>query len=238
MTGVCPDLPVIRDDLSSRHVHLTKGTPDEAAASFCSILKDKKLRDFKGQEEDGCHRICFSEAPLSKLGQLIASAHSGFTYQYFGITLEKQWLFERGGRPVVYQPARERDLLHASARYRHVTYDPADPGQRDVTFEREWRIPVAELPLDPVAMTLVVPTRAWAYRARDGRRGQVQVNMLITRGFGGRQMTEDPWYFLVLEDLGIPITGAPEPPDDWFPEPVFDETGSDGGAGGSGILSP
>lgn len=128
-------------------MHLTKGTPEQAAESFCAILKDNRLRDFGGMAEDGCDRICFSEAPLSKLGQLIASQHGGFRYQYFGITLEKQWLFEKGGRPVIYQPARERDLLRPSARFRHVTYDPTDSAQRDVTFEREWRIPVAELPL-------------------------------------------------------------------------------------------
>ena len=68
-------------------------------------------------------------------------------------------------------------------------------------------------------MTLVVPTRAWAYQARDGRRWQVQTSMLVTRGFGARPMTEDSWYFLVLEDLGIPISGAPAPPDGWFPPP-------------------
>ncbi len=71
-------------------------------------------------------------------------------------------------------------------------------------------------------MTLVVPTRAWAHRARDGRRGQVQTSMMITHGLGGPQMTENVWYFLVLEDLGIPITGAPSPPDGWFPAPYFD----------------
>ena len=129
--------------------------------------------------------------------------------------------FEPGGRPVIYQPAVERELLHPSVRFRHVTYDPVDPAQRDVTFEREWRLPAAELPLDPFAMTLVVPTRAWAYRPRDGRRGQVQTSILITRGFSGRPMTEDLWYFLVLEALGIPISAAPAPPDDWFPPPVI-----------------
>jgi hypothetical protein len=207
-------------------VHLTKGTPGEAADSFRAILKDKCIKAYGGQRTSPRPRICFSEAPLSNITQLIASGNRSFHYQYFGISLEKQWLFERGGRPVIYQPTAERTQLPADMQYRHVTYDPTVPGHRDVTFEREWRIPVAELPLDPRAMTLIVPTREWAYQARDGRRGQVQISMMITNGLGPRAMTEDLWYFLVLEDLGIPISGAPRPPDGWFPPPVVDSVGA------------
>lgn len=222
MAGVVPDPPVIRDDLSSRLVHLTRGTPQEAAESFRAILSDKCIKAHGGKKTSPYPRICFSEAPLSKVAHLIASGDKSFRYQYFGISLEKRYLFELGGRPVIYQPEAERTLLPPAMQYRHVTYDPTVPGQRDVTYEREWRIPRAELTLDPRAMTLIVPTREWAYQARDGRRGQVQMSMLVTGGFGGRPMTEDLWYFLVLEDLGIPISGAPKPPEGWFPPPAVD----------------
>jgi hypothetical protein len=210
--------PVIRDDLSSRLVHLTKGTPEKAVETFCAILKDQCLKAFPDGKKKSKHpRICFSEAPLSKLGHLIATGHPGFRYQYFGIIVDKAWLFKRGGRPVIYQPAAELELLDPSIRFRHATYDPLDIAKRDFTFEREWRIPQAELQFDPADVTLIVPTRAWSFQAREGRRAQVQRGMLVTRGFGGRAMTEDSWFFLVLEDLGIPISGALAPPDGWFP---------------------
>ena len=56
---------------------------------------------------------CFSEAPLSKLAQILAnpSAH-GMRYKPFGVMVSKSWLFERAGRPVIYQPESEFDLLH------------------------------------------------------------------------------------------------------------------------------
>jgi hypothetical protein len=211
-------MSVVRDDLSTKLVHLTRGTFDEGAQRFCSIARDGKLIDGSGLADDGYTRICFSETPLSMLGQILATKHEGFIYRPFGITVDKTWLFQRGGRPVIYQPATARNSLPEALGYRHVTYDPTDNTVPDFSHEREWRIPVAELSLDSSAMTVIVPTRAWALQHRENRRAEVQTTMLVTRGLGGRPMTEDRWFFLVLEDLGLSFGDVPEPPKDFrFP---------------------
>ena len=66
--------------------------------------------------------------------------------------------FSRGGRPVIYQSEQEYFLLHDSANWRHVTYDPNVTGFVDFTWEREWRLKASHIDLDPSFATLLVPT--------------------------------------------------------------------------------
>jgi hypothetical protein len=118
---------VIRDDIGIRLVHLTKGEPDQVVANkFLAIVKDRKLRGGTGCIKGGYQCVCFSKAPVSKLSQIPANpmAH-GMRYKPFGVMVEKQWLFERGGRPVIYQADSEYELLHEIQRFRHVGYEPA-----------------------------------------------------------------------------------------------------------------
>ncbi len=69
---------------------------------------------------------------------------------------------EQGGRPVIYQPDDEYDVLPDSHKWRHVCYEPnADP-VIDFTWEREWRLPVGELSFDPSVAAILVPDRDWA----------------------------------------------------------------------------
>jgi hypothetical protein len=96
--------------------------------------------------------------------------------------VSKLWLFQQGGRPVIYQPDGEYDLLPEVLRYRHVRYEP---DQVDFTWEREWRIQTKTLPLDLQQTTFVVPSRAWEDRFR-------------SEGF--RDL-----HFLVLDDLGMKV---------------------------------
>ena len=79
-------------------------------------------------------------------------------YKPFGVMVSKSWLFERAGRPVIYQPESEFDLLHETQRFRHKEYDPPSV---DFTWEREWRIRTDALELDPGAVSLVVPNRGF-----------------------------------------------------------------------------
>jgi len=151
---------VIRGDLSDKLIHLTRGDSEQAAAAtFLTILQEGKLRGGTGCIKGTFRCVCFSEAPLSNLSQILASpgAH-GVRYKPFGIMLPKTWLFGRGGRPVIYQSDDEYSLLHDSQKYRHVRYAP---DTIDFTWEREWRIQTDELLLEPEHTTVVVPTRAW-----------------------------------------------------------------------------
>lgn len=82
-------------------------------------------------------------------------------YSRFGIVVSKAWLFQWGGRPVIYQPDSEYGLLPRKLRWRHVRYEP---GEVDFTWEREWRINCDELRFGPADIGIVVPDQEWAER--------------------------------------------------------------------------
>src|ERR1019366_7589654 len=70
----------------------------------------------------------------------------------------KAWLFEKGGRPVIYQPEAEYDLLVDAQKWRHVRYDPGPQDLVDFSWEREWRIQVDRLEFEPSEIRVVVPS--------------------------------------------------------------------------------
>jgi len=199
---------MIRDDLSANLIHLTRGDTDQAAAdAFLAILESRKLlgsvRDIRG----GYRCVCLSEAPLSKLASVLAStAQSSMRYKPFGVMVAKKWLFERGARPVIYQPESEYELLNEQQRFRHVRYEP---GRVDYTWEREWRVRTATLELDPDQITFVVPTRAWErWALRKHAESQLPINIAL---MGLAPTVPFPWHFAVLEDMGVSID-AVDPP--------------------------
>lgn len=100
---------IIRDDLSDRLVHLTKG--EEAFETFVHILNDKALKGGNGFIKGGHKCVCFSEAPISKLPQVLSTPHDTIKYRPYGFIFTKRWVFEKGGRPVIYQPDGDYDIL-------------------------------------------------------------------------------------------------------------------------------
>ncbi len=58
---------MIRDDLSNKLIHFTKGTPEEAANSFFSIISQKKLIGGTGYIKGSFTCICFTESPITKI---------------------------------------------------------------------------------------------------------------------------------------------------------------------------
>lgn len=117
--------------------------------------------------------------------------------------VNKAWLFDIGGRPVIYQSDSEFELLHDDQKYRHVRYEPAN--NVDFTWEREWRILTDELPLDPDVATIVVPNRDWERRILEQH--EAKISRRAAMGMGGMpsSLIKQPWHFIVLEDLGVPI---------------------------------
>jgi hypothetical protein len=104
---------MIRGDLSNRLIHLTKGSDlQEAESNFKKIFDDGKLLGGTGHIRGNYTCVCFSEAPISVLSQVLSnpSAH-GMRYAPFGVMVHKKWLFEQGGRPVIYQAEDEFELL-------------------------------------------------------------------------------------------------------------------------------
>lgn len=202
---------MIRDDLSDKLVHLTRGATNQAAAeSFLAILHGKKIVGGTGDIRGSFKCVCFSESPVSKLGIILSqpSTH-GMRYSPFGVMVSKQWLFEKGGRPVIYQSEDEFSLLPEELQYRHVRYEPHN--KIDHTWEREWRIRTDALELDSNETTVIVPNRPWEtwflkkHAAAAGRRA------MVLHGLGGVRLP--PWHIMVLEDLGVPVPSIDPPPE-------------------------
>jgi hypothetical protein len=209
-------MPILRDDLSARLVHLTRGDTLTAAVGFFQIVRERRLRGGTTDIRGGFRCVCFSEAPIGKLAHLLADPSvEGMRYKPFGVMVDKAWLFAHGGRPVIYQPESEYTLLHESQRYRHVRYEPPET---DHTWEREWRVRIDELPLDPAAVTLVVPTRKWERWFQAQHVAMLSRRAMLLGMVGPKEVAEFPWHFTVLEDVGVDIAIDVEtPPGDAFP---------------------
>ena len=204
---------MIRDDLSDQLVHLTKGeTEQEAAARFLSIVGDKALLGGSGLIRGGYRCVCLSEAPISKLGAILAqpSIH-GMPYAPLGVMLSKTSVFAAGGRPVIYEPESEFQMLPESHRYRHKDYTPGK--QPDFSWEREWRILTDRFPLDPATVTLVVPNRLWSDYFFQQHAGKLSGSGMLFGEDAWMYIDKYEWHFLVLEDLGIAVSFASIPAD-------------------------
>jgi hypothetical protein len=152
MNSFVKKVKTLRSDLSDWLVHFTKGTAEEGFETLSKILSDCELRSFQQPPA-----ICFSEAPLGELNKLfeLYSNYSSPRFAPFGIAVHKAWLFDQGGRPVIYGSKSEFNALPTNLRYRHVTYDPRN---YDFSWMREWRIAGDHLKLEPSETLLIVPT--------------------------------------------------------------------------------
>ena len=202
---------LLRDDVSRKLVHLIRD-PEEnsdfntAEDILMEILKTKTLLGGTGCIKGDYRCVCFSEAPISKLGQVLAlSGPHGMRYKPFGIMVDKIWLYRQGGRPVIYQADEEYDILPDDLKYRHVRYDPP---RIDFSWEREWRIKTDKLPLDPADITVIVPYRHIVEHIKqehsDTIAGNVESMRLIANGFFFFFFVIPlEWHFIALEDLGV-----------------------------------
>ena len=193
-------LPIIRDDLSTKLIHLTRGDNlENTVRNFIKILKEKKLIGSTKDIRGGYKCICFTEAPVSKLA-LVLSMASDMRYAPLGVIIDKNWLYSQGGRPVIYQSNDEYEYLPEAIRYRHVRFEPTR--EIDYSWEREWRVKVDELPLDPTTTTFIIPTRKWYEKIMGNWFSRVR--LLSFAGFP--VLGDKPSAFFILEDLGIPFT--------------------------------
>jgi hypothetical protein len=207
---------MIRGDLSDRLIHLTRGETladtlvkkvlrdTEAQQRFWSIVRSCKLIASTGNIVGGHKCVCFSEAPIAVLAQMLAPGDA--QYAPLGVMVDKAWLFNQGGRPVIYQPRAEYDVLPDSHKYRHVNYDPINAaGPDDVTWEREWRVQCDSIPLDPAQVTLIVPFRSMVESYKQGHLQEQQDEAYALGDAAFQALQSPPWHFLVLEDLGLEI---------------------------------
>jgi hypothetical protein len=157
-----------RNDISERVVHFTKGqTFEESFSTLCKILNERCLMGGNGLIK-GLHScVCFTETPVETYGKAMQKPSCpGFgRYHPFGVSISKEWLFERGGRPVIYQSDEEYADLPESHCWRHVRYEPA--ASIDFTWEREWRIKADLLRFEYQDVLVVLPDSSWLKKLED-----------------------------------------------------------------------
>lgn len=207
---ISPDLGNIggmthpRPDLSTKLVHLVKGDTTEVALGvLMAILDQKKLRGGNGKIRGGYTCVCFTESPLAQLCLSLSRREANqFKYRPLGIMVDKDWAFEKGARPAIYQPDEEFNLLPEELRYRHVRYEPAN--QVDFTWEREWRLKTDKLSIEPKDVTVLVPQRNWADTLIEIHTDEVRQSVAK---LGDAAVKPYPWHMIVLSDLGIDVPG-------------------------------
>lgn len=217
-------MTIIRDDLSDKLIHLVNKDSDEEPFNvLCKILEQNKLIGNIKYRRGSKKSICFSEAPINKIAQLIINSKNSknferrLRYAPFGVMVSKKWLFEKGGRPVIYQTDEEYDLLPPELQYKHVIFDLKN--DKDYTWEREWRLKGNKLELDPDNTTIIIPTRKYADMLIEKHietvvkqcdndvklemKTQQLTKVQVSHSVFNRSLFKYPWHFVVLEDLGF-----------------------------------
>jgi hypothetical protein len=144
----------------------TIGFSGTAGGVLKKILYEGELRG-TSKWTYGHDCVCFTEAPIQEfnaifqLVELASSEQERPRYEPYGVAVSKRWLFENGGRPVIYDTLGAFASYPAHFQYRFVPYDPA--AGIDFTWEREWRVPTSRLVLDPKQTLAVLPTSDEAF---------------------------------------------------------------------------
>lgn len=149
-----------RSDISMGLVHLTKGNEELSAFKvLMKILKEQKLVGSKNQIVNGSQRgficgsspvVCFQDVPLFSLSENILleqqmhseNPSSTIRYTAFGLRFDKRYIFQNGGRPVIYEKTDvAKKFLPKDEYWRIVKLDLDEQDNIiDWTHEREWRI--------------------------------------------------------------------------------------------------
>jgi hypothetical protein len=141
--------------------------PSSAFAVLNKIIAEGKLQATSTWTY-GYNCVCFTEAPITEFNAIFsliaiaASKQERPRYEPYGIAVSKKWLFQQGGRPVIYDRPDALSSLPENMKYRFVPYDPENG--IDYTWEREWRIETDALNLDPQNTLVIVPTADEAFK--------------------------------------------------------------------------
>lgn len=95
--------------------------------------------------------VCFQDIPLHSVAENIfyeqqlkkENKAKSFRYTGFGLRFSKEFIFNKGGRPVIYDITEEaKKYLSKENYWRIVNFDLSNENNFiDWTHEREWRIP-------------------------------------------------------------------------------------------------
>jgi hypothetical protein len=155
-----------RTDISDSLIHFTGPRDDQESAyqHLKSILLAQQITAGTNLIKGHYPCVCFTEAPFPSLEEGLLNPDNYSRYAPFGVMFQKAWVFEKGGRPVIYQTDEEYSALPESLRWRHVRYEPTADPPIDFTWEREWRIHCPTLHFGTSKAKIIVPSRRWRIR--------------------------------------------------------------------------
>jgi hypothetical protein len=177
------NIRLVRRDIGDLLFHFTRmpetatiswGTPGgvQTTVSSSTFAVLKKIL-YEGKLEGtsawtyGQKCVCFTEAPIMEFNSIFAlveiasSKQDRPRYEPYGVAVNKKWLFEKGGRPVIYDDPNALQNFPSGFQYRFVPYNPVEG--IDFTWEREWRIKTEALQLDPKQTLAIVPSAEEAF---------------------------------------------------------------------------
>jgi hypothetical protein len=148
-----------RADITQYLVHFVSAeSKPKAFQTLWAIINEKRLLGTARLIRGRYPCICFTETPLELIRDtLLEAERTGHRYMPYGIAVLKAWLFDQGGRPVIYGPREEFDQLPKEMQWRHMRYEPTATPPVDFLWEREWRVNAEALTIYPWQAALIVP---------------------------------------------------------------------------------
>lgn len=114
-----------RPDISDKLTHFTSGeSVEDAYERLRAIMADCRLVGSGEKIRGGFRCVCFTEAPLASLATGLVNPTAYSRYSPFGVIFDKSWIFQAGGRPVIYQSDAEFEGLPEGIRWRHGRSSP------------------------------------------------------------------------------------------------------------------
>jgi len=141
-----------RSDISTYITHLTKEAGESDVYQVLKkILTEQKIvgSNKNGFIIGGIRAVCFQDIPLygvcqNTFHEQMNRIELGGTLRYrpIGLTFEKEYLFNKGARPVLYERKNvAKQILPEAEWWRIVNYDLSNEDSIiDWTHEREWRM--------------------------------------------------------------------------------------------------
>ncbi len=147
-----------RSDMSSQVVHLTRegeieNTRHDVFDILLKILMEQRITGSSTKSGFICGKrsaVCFQDVPLQSLCQNVyyeqkyreLNQQAKLRYRAIGLAFSKAYVYQHGGRPVIYDKTSEaKRYLPEADWWRIVNFDlGSDQNVIDWTHEREWRI--------------------------------------------------------------------------------------------------
>ena len=194
-----------RFDISEKLIHFTSGeSPASAFARLLPIIGERRLIAGNRMIRGGYRCVCFTEARLAAFADAFVGRAPFTRCSRFGLMFDKTWVYDRGGRPVIYQPDSDFSILPEALRWRHVRFEPTSEQVIDFTWEREWRIPCDELTFSQAEAVIVVPNDQWVGALRRSHDAEQDIDVEMYAMVVEREIAElwrEPlrWHVVALQ---------------------------------------